>query len=67
MEKQHALHCEKLLLRPSTAFEMADVPRSTGYLLIKSGEWPAIRIGRAIRIPMAGLKAWIERKLTKNE
>ena len=56
---------DKLLLRPARAFEIADVPRSTGYLLIRSGEWPSIRIGRAIRIPFDGLKKWIEQKLTE--
>lgn len=57
---------ENLLLRPIKAFELADIPRSTGYLLIRSGELPGIRIGRAIRIPVGALKAWIARKQEEN-
>ena len=58
---------EPLLLRPSRAFQLADVPRSTGYMLISSGEWPSVRIGRAIRIPTDGLRAWIARKIADAE
>jgi len=60
----------RLLLRPARAFQIADVPRSTGYLLIATGEWPSIRIGpsnKTIRIPVKGLQEWIERKLTEAE
>ena len=58
---------EKLLLRPKEAFEMAGVSRSTGYKLIASGEWPKVPVGRAIRIPVNGLRQWIERKLSEQQ
>lgn len=54
---------DRILLKPSRAFALADLPRSTGYALIASGEWPSIRIGKAIRIPANGLQEWITRKL----
>lgn len=58
---------ERLLLRPSRAFQIADVPRSTGYLLIRTGEWKSIRIGKAIRIPASEIQNWIQRKLAEAE
>jgi len=57
---------EKLLLRPKKAFELLDIGRSTGYAMIASGELPSIRIGRAVRIPVDGLKDWVKRQAEKN-
>lgn len=51
---------EKLLLRVSEAAELASVSRTTAYQLIASGEWPVVRIGSARRVPLAGLRAWVE-------
>jgi excisionase family DNA binding protein len=58
---------KRLLLRPKEAFEMAGVGRSIGYRLIESGEWPSIRVGKAIRVPADGLRAWIEKKLSEQD
>ena len=38
---------------------MASVGRSTAYQLVASGEWPSIVIGRARRVPVEALKAWV--------
>ncbi len=51
---------EKLLLRVAEAAELASVGRTKAYELIASGEWPVVRVGTAVRVPMAGLRAWVE-------
>lgn len=51
---------EKLLLRVTEAAELASVGRTTAYHLIASGAWPVVRIGSAVRVPLAGLRAWVE-------
>ncbi len=51
---------EKLLLRVAEAAELASVSRTTAYELIGKGEWPVVRVGIAVRVPLAGLKAWVE-------
>ena len=51
---------EKLLLRIPEAAELAGVGRTTAYALVASGEWPSVTIGRAVRVPLAGLRAWVE-------
>lgn len=57
---------EQLLLRPKRAFELLDISRSTGYAMLASGELPSVRIGRAVRVPVDELKAWIRRQTEKN-
>ncbi len=58
---------EKLLYKPSEAFELLGVGRSTGYALLASGALPSIRIGRrSVRIPADALKRWIENQLKAN-
>ena len=52
---------ERLLIRPSEAFDIIGVSRSTGYALISAGELPAVRIGRSLRVPVSQLSAWVER------
>jgi len=59
--------CDRLLLRVREACEMTATPRSRGYEYVRSGEWPSVRCGRAIRIPRAGLDAWIAHKLDESE
>lgn len=39
--------------------------RNTVYDLIRTGDLPAIRVGRAIRIPQAALTAWINSNTMK--
>ncbi len=51
---------EKLLLRVTEAAELASVGRTTAYQLIASGAWPVVRVGSAVRVPLAGLRAWVE-------
>ena len=65
MKSENLKNLEKFLLRPGEAFDATGVGRSMGYQLIASGEWPSIRIGKAIRIPTEGLRTWIEKKLSE--
>ena len=51
---------EKLLLRVAEAAELASVGRTKAYELIGSGAWPVVRVGAAVRVPLAGLRAWVE-------
>lgn len=55
---------ERLLLRISEAAELAGVGRTTAYALVASGEWPSVTIGRAVRVPLAGLREWVAMRTT---
>lgn len=39
-----------------------DIGRTKAYDLVTSGELPAIRVGRAIRVRLADLNHWAERQ-----
>ncbi len=56
---------EKILLKVREVIEATGLSRSQVYFMIATGELPAIRCGRAIRVPTQLLKAWIERKVTQ--
>jgi len=51
---------ERLLLRVPEAAELTGLGKSKTYELVASGEWPSVTIGRSIRVPLAGLRAWVE-------
>ncbi len=53
---------DRLLLRITEAAERLAVGRSTVYELIGAGELPVIHIGRAVRIPAAAVRNWVERQ-----
>jgi excisionase family DNA binding protein len=55
---------ERLFLKPAEAAELLGVGRTTVYTLIASGSLPAVRVGRSLRVPLAGLRAWAERRGT---
>ena len=54
---------ERLLLRPVEAAEVIGIGRSKLYELLSTGELPSIRIGSSVRVPVAELRAWIERRI----
>jgi excisionase family DNA binding protein len=54
---------EKLAVTVTEAAELTSVGRSTGYALVASGEWPSITVGRSRRVPLAALRAWLERRM----
>jgi excisionase family DNA binding protein len=53
---------EKLLLRVTEAAELTGLGRSKAYELVANGTWPSIQIGRSVRVPVAGLREWVERE-----
>lgn len=54
---------QKLTVTVQEAAALVSIGRSTGYELVASGEWPSISVGRSVRIPLDGLRAWVERQL----
>jgi len=49
------------LLTVAQAAALCNLSRSHVYQLVQRGEWPAIRIGRTLRIPRRWLDLWIAR------
>lgn len=52
---------EKLLLTPEEAAEMLGVGRVTVYDLMRMRVLPSVKIGRARRVPVSELLAYVER------
>jgi excisionase family DNA binding protein len=50
----------RVLLRPRRVAAMLDMPRSTVYEKINSGELPSVRIGRSIRVPADAIRKLLE-------
>ena len=53
---------ERLLVRIPEAAERLGLSRSTVYELISAGELRVIRYGRAVRVPVTELTAWVKRR-----
>jgi len=53
---------EVMLLTVPQVQQTTNLSRTTVYSLIRSGELPAVRIGRSVRIPRTALEAWIEQR-----
>jgi excisionase family DNA binding protein len=53
----------KLLYRVPEACEATGLSRATLYELIARGEIDVIHVGTAVRIPVASLEGWLEKKL----
>jgi excisionase family DNA binding protein len=51
-----------LLVAPREAAKMLSVCERTLFALTKSGDIPAVRIGRAVRYSVEDLRAWIKKK-----
>jgi excisionase family DNA binding protein len=54
---------EPLLVRVEEAARLLSLSRSTIYELLDCGELPSVRCGAARRIPLAALRAWVERQI----
>jgi excisionase family DNA binding protein len=52
---------ECIAVRVSEAARLLSLSRSKAYQLINSGELPAVRIGKTMRVPLAALRDWVER------
>lgn len=60
-KKQSALNGEfPMLLKVEAAAKLLSLGRTKTYELITAGELPVIRVGRAVRVPVAALHQWIE-------
>ncbi len=53
---------DKLVLRPAECAEVLGIGRSKAYELLAKGELPSVRIGGSLRVPVARLREWIDRK-----
>ena len=51
-----------LLLRAEEAAKLLRLGRSTVFELMAAGELPSVKIGRSVRIPYAGLVAWVRER-----
>lgn len=56
-----------VLLRMEEAARRLALGRATLYEIVARGEIPVVRVGRAIRIPVAALDDWAQRHTTTNE
>ncbi len=48
------------MLRMSEVMAITGYSRGKAYALVVSGELPALRSGRSVRVPLDALKRWIE-------
>lgn len=54
-----ASHMEPLTITVPEAARALGISRTKAYALTRSGELPSFRLGRAVRVPIAELRAWI--------
>lgn len=54
---------DRLLVRIPEAAERLGLSRSSMYEMIAAGEFRVVRYGRAVRVPVSELTAWVERNL----
>ena len=54
---------ERLLLRVAEAAELTGIGRSQAYELVASGVWPRVKIGRSVRVPVAELREWVQKRI----
>jgi excisionase family DNA binding protein len=54
----------RLLLRPAEVAVALGISRSRCYELLAAGELPCLRIGSAVRVPVADLERWIVGRTT---
>jgi excisionase family DNA binding protein len=55
----------RLLLRIDEAARLLGLGRSKAYELVAAGELPAVRIGRARRIPVASLEQFVAQRIAE--
>ncbi len=57
---------QSMLMRVSEVAQELRLARSFVYELIQSGQLPAVRIGRSVRVPRAELEAWVRERAEMN-
>lgn len=53
---------EPLLVKAEQGARMLGVGRATFYSMMAAGILPTVRIGRAVRVPLKGLREWVEKQ-----
>ena len=62
-KKQNSVNGDyPMLLKVEAAAKLLSLGRTKTYALIAAGELPVIRVGRAVRVPVASLHQWIEER-----
>ena len=59
--EQEGKAVEPLLLKVEEAATLLGIRRSKFYELLQAGELPTVRIGRAVRIPNAAVRDYVQR------
>lgn len=54
------MQSQQLLLRAREVANSTALGLSTVYLMMASGQLPTVRMGRAVRVPVAALNRWID-------
>ncbi len=57
---------EPILVRVEEAARILSLSRSTIYEMMDAGELPSVRRGTARRIPLAALRAWVDRQVASH-
>lgn len=57
---------QRLLLTSREAARALSICEKTLWTMTRNGEIPVIRIGRAVRYPLDGLKEWIRKSCEKS-
>jgi excisionase family DNA binding protein len=58
--KDHSAELEPLAVTVVEAGRLVGLGRTISYRLARDGTWPTIRHGRAVRVPLAALREWVE-------
>lgn len=56
-----------LLLRAEEAARLLGYGRSTVFAMLQSGELPAVRYGRTVRVPRRAIERWIAEQVADSE
>lgn len=56
---------EKLTISATELPRVLGVGRNTAYELVKRSDFPAVRIGRRIVVPVDALREWLERQASE--
>jgi len=54
---------DRLVMKPTEVAEALDCSKTTVYELIHSGQLPSVRIGKDMRVPVAGVQQFIDKQL----
>ena len=55
----------KMLLSPDETCEALGVKRSHLFKMLETGDIPSIKIGRLRRIPVEGLRTWVNKQVVE--